>query len=167
MSYISDVVTAIDWVDANRATYNIRIMNLSLLSSVAESYKTSTLDAAVERAWFNGILVVVAAGNGGANTMQYPPANDPFVITVGATDTMGTPGRGDDTHGALVELWHDPGRHRQTRPVGARPLHDRAAGEQRCVTLAKQMPERWSRAAPTSGCRARRWQHRSSRAWQR
>ena len=65
MSYVSDVVTAIDWVIANRTTYNIRVMNLSLLSSVAESYKTSTLDAAVERAWFNGILVVVAAGNGG------------------------------------------------------------------------------------------------------
>jgi len=26
----------------------------------------------------------------------YPPANDPFVITVGATDDLGTPGVADD-----------------------------------------------------------------------
>ncbi len=97
MSYVSDVVEAIEWVVANRRAYNIRVMNLSLVSSVAESYKTSALSAAVERAWFSGILVVVAAGNDGANTMQYPPANDPFVITVGASDPMNTVAQGDDT----------------------------------------------------------------------
>jgi serine protease AprX len=90
------VVNAIEWVIANRVTYNIRVLNLSLRSSVAESYTTSILDAAVERAWFNGILVVVAAGNDGAGTALYPPANDPFVITVGASDPMGTAGRSDD-----------------------------------------------------------------------
>ncbi len=97
MSYVSDVIDAIDWVVTNRTTHNIRVMNLSLVSSVAESYKTSALAAAVERAWFNGILVVVAAGNDGANTMQYPPANDPFVITVGASDPMNTVAQSDDT----------------------------------------------------------------------
>ncbi len=96
-SLISDVVSAIDWVVANRQTYNIRVMNLSLISSVPESYKTSVLAAAVERAWFNGIFVVVAAGNAGPNTMIYPPANDPFVITVGASDQMGTTSWADDT----------------------------------------------------------------------
>ena len=96
MSYISDVVDAIDWVVAQRQTYNIRVLNLSMVSSVPESYKTSTLSAAVQRAWFNGILVVVAAGNAGPDTMGYPPANDPFVVTVGASDTMGTAARADD-----------------------------------------------------------------------
>jgi serine protease AprX len=96
-SYTSDLVMAIEWVIANRETHNIRVMNLSLVSSVAESYKTSTLAAAVERAWFSGILVVVAAGNAGAGTLAYPPANDPFVITVGASDTMNTVANGDDT----------------------------------------------------------------------
>lgn len=95
-SYLSDVVTALDWVIANRQTYNIRVVNMSLVSSVAESYKTSVLDAAVERAWFNGIMVVVAAGNAGPNTLKYPPANDPFVLTVGASDQMGTTARTDD-----------------------------------------------------------------------
>jgi serine protease AprX len=95
-SYISDVVNGIDWVINNRETYNIRVMNLSLISSVAESYKTSVLAAAVERAWFNGILVVVSAGNLGPDTMFYPPANDPFVVTVGAADPVGTVTRSDD-----------------------------------------------------------------------
>ncbi|HEY0604089.1 MAG TPA: S8 family peptidase [Herpetosiphonaceae bacterium] len=90
MSYLSDVVRGIEWVIANRQTYNIRVMNLSLISSVAESARTSILAAAVERAWFNGIFVAVAAGNSGANTMQYPPANDPFVVTVGATGPQST-----------------------------------------------------------------------------
>ncbi|GAC1541760.1 MAG: hypothetical protein NVS2B7_14590 [Herpetosiphon sp.] len=84
--YVSDVVKAIEWSITNRVLYNIRVINLSLVSSVAESAKTSILDAAVEHAWFNGIFVVVAAGNTGANTMQFPPANDPFVVTVGAVD---------------------------------------------------------------------------------
>ncbi len=95
-SFVSDVVAAIEWVISNRVTYNIRIMNLSMVSSVAESYRTSILAAAVERAWFNGILVVVSAGNNGPDSMLYPPANDPFVITVGAADMMGTPDRADD-----------------------------------------------------------------------
>ncbi len=95
-SYVSDVVTAIDWVIQNRERYNIRVMNLSLVSSTAESAKTSVLAAAVERAWFNGIFVAVAAGNVGPNTVYYPPANDPFVVTVGASDSVNTVARGDD-----------------------------------------------------------------------
>ena len=53
-------------------------MNLSLVSSVAESYKTSVLAAAVERAWFNGILVVVAAGNSGADTLHVSSSQRPL-----------------------------------------------------------------------------------------
>jgi serine protease AprX len=68
-------------------------------SSVAQSYHTSPLDAAVEILWFNGIVVVVSAGNNGTGAGPvtiYPPANDPFVITVGATEDKGTTGLGDD-----------------------------------------------------------------------
>jgi serine protease AprX len=95
-SYTSSVVNAIDWAIANRVAYNIRVMNLSLVSATAESAKTSILAAAVERAWFNGIFVVAAAGNSGPNTMKYPPANDPFVMTVGANDAMGNWWADDD-----------------------------------------------------------------------
>jgi len=49
----------------------------------------------VEILWFNGITVVVSAGNKGSGVIN-PPANDPFVITVGATDDKGTSSLTDD-----------------------------------------------------------------------
>jgi serine protease AprX len=91
----SKVVAGLQWVLENRARYNIRVVNLSLNSAVSESYHTSPLSAAVEILWFNGIVVVVSAGNNGGGTI-YPPANDPFVITVGSTDDKGTTAISDD-----------------------------------------------------------------------
>jgi serine protease AprX len=91
----SKVVAGLQWVLQNRARYNIRVVNLSLNGTVSESYQTNPLDAAVEILWFNGIVVVVSAGNNG-NGAIYPPANDPFVITVGSTDDLGSPNLDDD-----------------------------------------------------------------------
>ena len=95
---ISDVVAGLQWIYNNRAQYNIRVVNLSLNSSVAEPYHVSPLNAAVEILWFNGIVVVVSAGNNGTANggVLYPPANDPFVITVGATKDQGTTQLNDD-----------------------------------------------------------------------
>ncbi len=95
MATEADLVAGLQWVLAHKTRYNIRVVNLSLNSSMAQSYHTSPLDAAVEILWFNGIVVVASAGNNGTGTL-YPPANDPFVITVGATNDMGTPGIRDD-----------------------------------------------------------------------
>jgi serine protease AprX len=90
-----NIIQAAQWVLQNKDAYNIRVVNLSLNSSVAESYETSPLDAAVEILWFNKIVVVTSAGNQGSGAI-YPPANDPFVITVGATDDKGTGTLSDD-----------------------------------------------------------------------
>jgi serine protease AprX len=95
MSTTSNVVQGLQWINDHRAQHNIRVVNLSLTSTVAESYHTSPLDAAVEILWFNKIVVVVAAGNNGSGAV-YPPANDPFVITVGAADDKATNGLNDD-----------------------------------------------------------------------
>jgi serine protease AprX len=92
---LNDVVAGLQWILENKNTYNIRVVNISLNSSVAESYHTSPLDAAVEILWFNKIVVVASAGNKG-NGAIYPPANDPFIITVGATDDKGTNSISDD-----------------------------------------------------------------------
>ncbi|MBI5302779.1 MAG: S8 family peptidase [Chloroflexi bacterium] len=89
MALESDVVNALQWVYNNKATYNIKVVNLSMNSSVWQSYNTSALDAACEILWFNKIVVVVSAGNNGTSTL-YPPANDPFVITVGSVDDKAT-----------------------------------------------------------------------------
>ncbi len=92
----SDVVEGLQWIYENHKIYNIRIVNISLNASAAQSYHTSPLDAACEILWFNGIVVVTSAGNAGEGKI-YPPANDPFVITVGATDDRGTATIDDDS----------------------------------------------------------------------
>jgi serine protease AprX len=103
--YSSDVITALKWVFDNAHTYNIRVVNLSLSETVPGSYKNSPLDLAVERLWAAGIFVVVSAGNLGSGQIDYAPANDPLVFTVGAFDTMDTSGPGDDT----LSTWSSSG----------------------------------------------------------
>jgi serine protease AprX len=101
MAHVSDVISAIEWVSKNRQAYNIRVINLSMVSSMVSSYKTDMLDAAVELAWLQGLVVVVAVGNGGPNASITSPANDPYIISVGATDDMGTPSVYDDALAAF------------------------------------------------------------------
>lgn len=100
VAYMSDVLESLQWVYQNKSAYNIRVVNLSLNSTVPESYHVSPLSAATEILWFNGIVVVVAAGNNGTGSSAVPllpPANDPFVVTVGAVDSMNTLDMSDDT----------------------------------------------------------------------
>jgi serine protease AprX len=101
MARTSDVIVAADWILANKAQYGIKVANFSLHSSVANSFMYDPLDKAVERLWFNGVTVVVAAGNYGyadrPSGVPFAPGNDPFVITVGASDTGKSVSTNDDT----------------------------------------------------------------------
>lgn len=105
MARTSDVIVAADWILANKAQYGIRVANFSLHSSVANSFMYDPLDKAVERLWFNGVVVVVAAGNYGfadrPSGVPFAPGNDPFVITVGASDT----GRSVSTNDDVAAPW--------------------------------------------------------------
>jgi serine protease AprX len=96
---VLDVIYGLQFVVDHKADYNIRVVNLSLESSTPGSYKTDPLDAAVESAWLNGIVVVAAAGNRGsdADAVQYAPGNDPYVISVGALDDQASQADGDDS----------------------------------------------------------------------
>jgi serine protease AprX len=96
VAYESDVVAAIQWVMENKDLYNIRVVNLSIAATVPQSYHTSPLDAAAEILWFNSIVVVTSAGNYGPDAINFAPANDPFVITVGAVDEFFTSSKSDD-----------------------------------------------------------------------
>jgi serine protease AprX len=97
----SEVIAAIQEAISLKSKYNIRVINLSLGRPVWESYKVDPLCQAVEQAWKAGIVVVVAAGNYGrdnnAGTNGYgtitAPGNDPYVITVGAMNTLGNSNR--------------------------------------------------------------------------
>jgi serine protease AprX len=100
MAYESDAVAAMQWVLENKVSKNIRVVNLSFNATTEGSYHLSPMNAAAEILWFNGIVVVTSAGNkgagGNANTTNAAPANDPFLITVGASDEKYTPSSSDD-----------------------------------------------------------------------
>ena len=103
---VSTVIAGLQWVVTNQRKYKIRVVNLSLGHPVGESYTTDPLCQATEAAYHAGIVVVCAAGNGGRTngSVNTPgldnegwgtaygsiqsPANDPCVITVGATKNM-------------------------------------------------------------------------------
>ncbi|HEY7501876.1 MAG TPA: S8 family peptidase [Vicinamibacterales bacterium] len=101
--YTSTVIAAIDYAIAHRMDFNIRVINLSVAAGVYESYLKDPLTLAAKRAVDAGIVVVAAAGNNGlaANgQVEYggiaSPGNAPWVVTVGASNSMGTVDRGDD-----------------------------------------------------------------------
>ena len=96
---VLDVIYGLQFAVEHQSQFNIRVINLSLSSTTPQSYKTDPLDAAVESAWMHGIVVVAAAGNRGtaSDAVQYSPANDPYVITVGGVDENGSANPMGDT----------------------------------------------------------------------
>jgi serine protease AprX len=98
-SSLIDVIAGLQFAVDHKDDYGLRVVNLSLTSMQALSYRVDPLDAAVEAAWFHGLVVVAAAGNRGtdADAVSYAPGNDPYVITVGAVDDHGTKDTLDDT----------------------------------------------------------------------
>jgi serine protease AprX len=96
-SDVSTIIAAIQWAVSFKDTYNIRVINLSLGTDSTQSYTIDPLDYAVERAWQRGLVVDVAASNRGPDPYTISdPANDPFVVTVGAVDDRGTSTLADD-----------------------------------------------------------------------
>jgi serine protease AprX len=100
---ISDMIAALDWVLANHAQYNIRVVNMSVGAGISESYMTDPVTLAAKRVVDAGIVVVAAAGNNGRNLLdqaQYggilAPGNAPWVLTVGGSSHEGTANRADD-----------------------------------------------------------------------
>jgi serine protease AprX len=94
---VSVVIAAIQWVVSHRQQYGIRVLNLSFGTDSLQPAAVDPLDAAVERAWFAGITVVVSAGNRGPGSGTIAkPGDDPYVITVGAADVRQTAERQDD-----------------------------------------------------------------------
>jgi subtilisin family serine protease len=100
---LSDVLQALDWLIKNAVAHKIRVVNLSFGTPVNESYLTDPLTLATKQLVDQGIVVVVAAGNGGTDGHGHEvygavmsPGNAPWVITVGASSTMGTLTRRDD-----------------------------------------------------------------------
>jgi serine protease AprX len=105
---IGHIIAALDWIVANHKTHNIRVVNMSVGAGVYESYWTDPLTLATKRVNDLGITVVAAAGNMGKSStggVMYgsitAPGNAPWVLTVGASSTMGTFTRYDDKMAAF------------------------------------------------------------------
>ena len=94
---VSTLLAALQWIVSHADDYNIRVINLSLGTDSPQPYLIDPLNFAVERAWNAGIVVVVAASNRGPGPATITkPADDPWVITVGAIDDRGTMDTSDD-----------------------------------------------------------------------
>src|SRR3954452_9974379 len=96
---VSQIIAGIDWVTehAHDPGYNIRVLNVSLGTDSTQWYGSDPLAAAAENAWRHGIVVVAAVGNDGSTNTVADPANDPYVLAVGASDPNGTEQISDDT----------------------------------------------------------------------
>lgn len=94
---VTRVLEALEWVVDYKDAYDIRVVNLSLGFTAAQSYRVDPLDFAVERVWNAGVVVVAAAGNNGnAPGNITKPGDDPMVITVGTSNDRTTVGTSDD-----------------------------------------------------------------------
>ena len=94
----SSLIAAIGWAISHRQQYDIRVMNISVEGDVTCPAAYDPLDRAVDAAWKAGIVVVCAAGNEGdfGQGGILSPGNDPYAITVGASDTQQTASTRDD-----------------------------------------------------------------------
>jgi serine protease AprX len=114
----SNVMSAIQWVVANRETYGINVINVSLGHPIFEPAETDPLVREVQRATAAGLIVVASAGNFGTNLeteeVGYAgitsPGNAPSAITVGTLRTFGTIERIDDDiadYSSRGPTWYD------------------------------------------------------------
>ena len=93
----STIINGINWVVANKATYGIKVLSMSLGGTVTQSSTTDPVCAAVRSAWNAGLVVCIAAGNSGPSASTIgTPGNEPLIITVGASDDKNTVSISDD-----------------------------------------------------------------------
>jgi serine protease AprX len=119
---VSQVIAGIDWAvqNAHSNGLNIKVLNLSFGTNSLQPYTVDPLDYAAEVAWHDGIVVVASAGNDGSSTTSLQdPADDPFVIAVGAEDTDD----GTVVHGASVASFSNSGNADRTVDVIAPGVH--------------------------------------------
>lgn len=106
---LSTVIRGVEWCIQNKKRLGIGIISLSLGSPALESYRDDPMAQAVEKAWHNGIMVCVAAGNEGPHTGTInTPGNDPLVLTVGAADDRNTVERDDDVKAPFSSIGPTP-----------------------------------------------------------
>ena len=105
---ISGVIAGIEWAVTDSKTRGPggtplpAVISMSLGGSGAGRY-----DAAIDAAFHEGVITVVAAGNSDDDACEYSPASTPNAITVGST-ALGDGKSGFSNHGSCVDI-HAPG----------------------------------------------------------
>jgi serine protease AprX len=105
---VSNVIAALNWLRDNGAAYGVRVVNLSFGTAPDDDPSVDPLALAAQAVVQRGIVVVAAAGNNGQSSDGKQiwggitsPGDSPWVITVGASSSMGTLTRKDDTMAAF------------------------------------------------------------------
>jgi serine protease AprX len=99
---VSHILAAMQWVVSYRDAHDIGVVNMSFGTDSPQPARIDPLNHAVQRVWDEGMVVVVSAANAGPDQRTImKPADDPLVITVGATDSHDTVEREDDTVAAF------------------------------------------------------------------
>jgi serine protease AprX len=143
----SDVISAIEFVTANRDRLGVDVINLSLGHPIYEPAATDPLVQAVEAAVRAGIVVVAASGNYGVSSFTglpgyagiQSPGNAPSAITVGSVKTVETNTRTDDRVAAYSSrgpTWYDG----IAKPDLVAPGHGLVAAAAKSSTLYTDNP---------------------------
>jgi serine protease AprX len=95
----ANTIRGLNWILTNKATYNIRVVNMSFGATPQSYYWNDPINQAVMKLWQAGIVVVASAGNAGPTAQTITvPGNVPYVITVGAMTDNYTPANPADDH---------------------------------------------------------------------
>lgn len=145
------ILRGLQWVLANKHTYNIKVVNMSFGATQTGSYKTDPLATAAQVLTFAGITTVVSAGNSGPGSETITsPATDPFVISVGALDDAETVSLTDDS----VATFSSRGRtkfDRLAKPDLLAPGRKLVSALAPGSTIPSMYPERLVTAAGSTG----------------
>ena len=101
----SSLVRVLRGLQAAADDPEVDVVNLSLSSGSPLPYQLDPLTRALEQLWIQGVVVVVPAGNAGADGGVSSPGLDPVLLTVGGLAEAGTSDRADDT----VASWSSRG----------------------------------------------------------
>jgi serine protease AprX len=80
-----NICKALQWVVEHHQEFNIRIVNMSLGDDDAVSYHHSMIDQLAQQLIEQNIIVIAAVGNDDHAAIK-PPANAPYVISIGGVD---------------------------------------------------------------------------------
>ena len=163
-SRTSDVLAASDWILQHKDQYNIRVANFSLpverRERSARPARQGRREALAERHRRRRRGRQLRGRRADSGVSRSRPANDPFVITVGASTQNGTATR-RRLRRALVGLGLHAGRLPQAGARRPGPLHDRRRCRWTGDVLRATLRTASSRPA-TCGCRERPSRRRSS-----